>query len=166
MHELRDEREMFGRNCREGVARRFEECPEVDDFCECESGRSGDGAGGRCHRPCMVSDRPSNEMGFCLKVTLPFLSSATAAAALCLSGFAVGKGGASWHAGRRCGGDGVPGFIAALSGVAARGGRHEYMTRVAHAPWFKSELRRLMKREKARRAVTARDTSRFSSDEY
>ena len=60
-------------------------------------------------------------MGFCLKVTLPFLSSATAAAALCLSGFAVGKGGASWHAGRRCGGDGVPGFIAALSGVAARG---------------------------------------------
>lgn len=46
-------------------------------------------AEGSLHGPCIVSDKFSNEMGFCLKTTFPFLSSARGDTSLTLSGFAV-----------------------------------------------------------------------------
>ena len=86
MYQFGDERKMIFGNHRERVIQILDAISEAHDFCDwfiMNPGATND------YGPCIVSDKFSNEIGFCLKTTLPFLSSAIEDVTLTRSDLAV-----------------------------------------------------------------------------
>ena len=80
---------MIVRNSRKRVINIVDAIPEAHDFYGGSLMNDKEPQGSGHHGPCIVSDKFSNEMGFCLNTTLPFLNSARGDATLTLSGFAM-----------------------------------------------------------------------------